>query len=504
MELCSAKSNMRSALQNPRVVDEYLRNETAKGNVLGPFSRDTLSDVHTNRFGVIPKPHQHNKWRLITDLSSPAGASVNDAIDPSLCSLSYISVDQAANAAMQLGRGSLLAKIDIKSAYRLIPVHPYDRKFLGMLWDQQLYVDCMLPFGLRSAPKIFSAVADALEWCVGQQGVEHICHYLDDFLTMGPPASPICEENLLALERLCASLGVPLAPDKRMGPSPVLTFLGIVIDTERGELRLPDDKLQRLMDTLKVWLARRTCTRKELESLIGVLSYACKVVRPGRSFLRRAISLLSVVKLPHHHVRLNAEFKADLSWWKAFASQWNGASVIISQGSPGITITSDASGSWGCGAWYESKWFSLEWQDDIRDKNITVKELIPIIIAAVSWGHLFRGMQVVSNCDNMAVVSLLNHRYSREADLMQLLRTLFFLEAHFQFQLSAVHIPGALNVGADDLSRNRAHAFRHKHPQAERYPHHIPSSLLQWLLAPGTEWTSPAWIRQFNIFVTRE
>ena len=101
---------MRSALQNPRVVDEYLRNETAKGNVLGPFSRDTLSDVHTNRFGVIPKPHQHNKWRLITDLSSPAGASVNDAIDPSLCSLSYISVDQAANAAMQLGRGSLLAK----------------------------------------------------------------------------------------------------------------------------------------------------------------------------------------------------------------------------------------------------------------------------------------------------------------------------------------------------------------------------------------------------------
>ena len=75
---------------------------------------------------------------------------------------------------MQLGRGSLLAKIDIKSAYRLIPVHPYDRKFLGMLWDQQLNVDCMLPFGLRSAPKIFSAVADALEWCVGQQGVEHI------------------------------------------------------------------------------------------------------------------------------------------------------------------------------------------------------------------------------------------------------------------------------------------------------------------------------------------
>lgn len=369
----SARSNMQSALQDPRVVDEYLRHETAVGNILGPFPQDSFPDVHINLFGVIPKQHQHNKWRLITDLSSPEGASVNDAIDPSLCSLSYISVDQAASVAMQLGRGSLLAKIDIKSAYRLIPVHPYDRKFLGMLWEQELYVDCMLPFGLRSVPKIFSSVADALEWCVGCQGVEHIFHYLDDFLTMGPPASPICEENLLALERLCTSLRVPLAPDKRMGPASVLTFLGIVIDTLRGELRLPDDKLQRLMDTLKVWLNRRTCTRRELKSLIGVLSYACQVVRPGRSFLRRAIALLSVAKQPHHHIRLNAEFKADLSWWEAFASQWNGTSVIIPQGPPSITITSDASGSWGCGAWYESKWFSLEWEDVIHDKHITVK-----------------------------------------------------------------------------------------------------------------------------------
>ena len=144
------------------------------------------------------------------------------------------------------------------------------------------------------------------------------------FSQMGPPASPICEENLLALERLCVSLGVPLTPDKRMGPSSVLTFQGIVIDTGRGELYLPDDKLQRLVDTLKVWLTRRMFTRWELESLIGVPSYACKVVHTGRSFLRRAIALLLVVRLPHHHVRLNAEFKANLSWWKAFASQWNG------------------------------------------------------------------------------------------------------------------------------------------------------------------------------------
>ena len=78
----------------------------------------------------------------------------NDAIDPKLCSLSYISVDQVARHAMQLGFGSQLAKVDIKSAYRLIPVHPGDRHYLGMEWGGRVYVDGMLPFGLRSAPNI--------------------------------------------------------------------------------------------------------------------------------------------------------------------------------------------------------------------------------------------------------------------------------------------------------------------------------------------------------------
>ena len=116
---------------------------------------------------------------------------------------------------MQLGKGSLLAKIDIKSAYRLIPVHPKDRQYLGMLWNGNLYIDAMLPFGLRSVPKIFTALADALEWCIAQKGVEHIFHYLDDFLVMGPPRSSLCQEYLSILETLCAHLGVPLTPEEK-------------------------------------------------------------------------------------------------------------------------------------------------------------------------------------------------------------------------------------------------------------------------------------------------
>ena len=79
-------------------------------------------------------------------------------------------MEKVAAAARRLGPGALLAKVDIKSAYRLIPVHPDDRPLLGINWNGELYVDAMLPFGLQSAPKIFTAVADALEWCICKKG----------------------------------------------------------------------------------------------------------------------------------------------------------------------------------------------------------------------------------------------------------------------------------------------------------------------------------------------
>ena len=300
---------------------------------------------------------------------------------------------------------------------------------------------------------------------------------------------------------------MPLAPEKTEGPSSTITFLGITIDTVKGELRLPAEKLTRLIHTVSDWLARRSCTRRELESLIGVLQHACKVIRPGRSFQRRAIALLNVTKHPHHHIRLNKEFRSDLRWWSVFSSHWNGAALLVSpcsDPSTAIFVTSDASGSWGCGAWSGPAWFQLEWDQSTSPKQIATKELIPILIAAVVWGHTWTGVQVLSLCDNEAVVTVINSRSSREPDLMQLLRCLFFLEAHFQFYLIARHLPGVANSLADDLSRNRLPSFRRHHPNADPLPSPIPSSTMQWLLHPKLDWTSEAWIQLFTSSVKRE
>ena len=110
----------------------------------GPFqSTANLPPLHFNRFGVIPKA---GKWRLITDLSYPEGLSLNHDTDPDICPLCYTTVDSIADRIFRIGKGSLLAKVDIEAAYRLVPVHP-DDCLRAMSWESQMYVDPMLPFG---------------------------------------------------------------------------------------------------------------------------------------------------------------------------------------------------------------------------------------------------------------------------------------------------------------------------------------------------------------------
>ena len=237
---------MPSALQHPDVVEEYVSKECAERRVIGPLPLGLVPRLQVSSFGVIPKKNQPNKWRLILDLSHPAEVSVNDGISESLSTLSYITNDTVTDKICQLGQGSLLAKMDVQHAFRLVPVHPDDRWLLGMKWKEQYYIDTVLPFGLRSAPKIFTALANALQWIICRQVATWVANYLDDFVTLGKLGTSDCAHNQTIISDVCASLGVPLAPEKVEGPTTCLTFLGIEIDTVTMELWLPKKKISQL------------------------------------------------------------------------------------------------------------------------------------------------------------------------------------------------------------------------------------------------------------------
>ena len=262
------------------------------------------------------------------DLSYPKGNSINDGIPKAPCSLKYITVDHAIQHIVTMGSGALLAKIDVQSAFRLLPVHPADRHLLGMQWKGNVYIDICLPFGLRSAPKLFNWMADFLAWILQQQGVTPWLHYLDDFLTITPPASSACQHNLDIIKQNCQILGVPLAWEKVEGQTTALTFLGIVLDTSRMEARLPKEKLTRLQSTVAEWMGKRKATKREILLLVGQLQHAAKVVRAGRTFVARMYSLVSKLKELHFYTRLKASFRSDLCWWHSFLSSWNGFSLL--------------------------------------------------------------------------------------------------------------------------------------------------------------------------------
>ena len=128
----AAARNLKSAYDRPDIISAYLQREVELGRLHALPSLPHLSPplLQISPFGAIPKKDKPDKWRLIVDLSSPKGYSVNDAIASEQCSVSYTSVDRAVDFVRHLGEGCLLAKLDLKEAYRAVPVHPSDQRLL--------------------------------------------------------------------------------------------------------------------------------------------------------------------------------------------------------------------------------------------------------------------------------------------------------------------------------------------------------------------------------------
>ena len=360
-EKSRVSQNLKSAQENPDMADKYLDKETLLGQVGGAFENPPFPNMQCHPIGVIPKKDP-GKWHAILHLSYPDGDSINFHIPKDEYSLHYVTVDKAISIIKQLGPGTLLGKVDIEEAFRIIPVHPDDWHLLGMHWVGQYYYDKRLSMGGRSSPYIFDQLPIALEWiCRNKYLIQFLLHLLDDFLAVEDPSStPRALQLIIALFKY---LGVPLAPHKVVGPTQCLEFLGIILDTVTMEARLSQEKQQKLLALLDSFANWRKCTKRELLSLIGSLSFATKVVAPGRTFLSRMIKLSCTVSSLNHLVYLNQSVREDIHMWRTFISQWNGKSVFLDRyltAAPDLELFTDASGALGYGAYLQGHWFRGE------------------------------------------------------------------------------------------------------------------------------------------------
>ena len=154
-------------------------------------------------------------------------------------------------------------------------------------------------------------------------------HILDDFIFFGLPNAGQCNTALWSLLALANSLNIPVRHGKTVLSCIMVSLHGIEIDTELMQMRLPLDKLLDARANINSSYQRKKVTFRDLQSLIGTLNFACKVIVPGRTFLRRLINLTVGVANPNHLIRLTVEARLDLAAWNFFLDQFNGKSLCL-------------------------------------------------------------------------------------------------------------------------------------------------------------------------------
>lgn len=284
-EITTECKNNKSAKTQPFVVAELIQSELDNDFLLGPFKQSPFELYRISPIGIAEGKYSKKK-RLIVDLSAPYDdeiQSINELIDKDLHLLSYVTVDDAIELIKKAGEGALLCKFDIANAFKLIPLKPETWHLFGIKWKNLYYFYQRLVFGCRSSPKIFDQLSVAICWfATHNYNVENIIHLLDDFLTVDK-ASENGYRTMAVVTMIFKMLGIPLSAKKTIGPVTELEYLGIILDSVNMLARLPLDKVQRLMEMLQKFSNLKSCSKRKLLSLLGHMSFACKVVEIGRA-----------------------------------------------------------------------------------------------------------------------------------------------------------------------------------------------------------------------------
>ena len=472
--------NNKSALIHKKGLTEAIRREIERGHTAGPFPVPPFPISHISPLGAVPKPD--GSIRLIMDLSQPKGCSINEFISKDEFPCKYTPFDEATRLVRLTGRGCFLTKIDIKHAYRLLPVRPEDWPLLVYCWEGQFCVDLKLPFGGRSSASIFTDFADLVCWIINNKYDLLAIHYSDDYLLISPALFYLALQQKQTMLEVFRFLNIPVAEDKLLGPANALPYLGIDIDTVAMTAAVPRDKLDAILNLLPKWNNRRTATKQQLLSLIGKLSHVALVVRPGRLFLRRLIDLSCTVKENHHHVNLNMEARKDVQWWLTWLPTWNATSLIPQSKailSSDLRLFTDASGM-GFGAVYGKQWIQGRWNTECTNKNIDFQELFAIVAAAFTWGHEWAGKRIVVLTDNKPITQIWEKGTCPTPDIMTLVRKLFTFAVTQHFSIAFKYIPGSKNPIADAISRFQMRRFRILMPDAAVQPTVLPKEI--WIL----------------------
>ena len=445
--LTPTHDNHKFAITDVEHVRRFVKEELQHQAIMGSF--DTVPyNFHLSPLMTRAK-QDSDKKRTIMDLSWPPGQSVNAGVKKDIYlntpySLHYPSIDNITEALVKLGPAAQVYKVDISRAFRHLRIDPADIDLLGFQVDGRHFIDVSMPFGFRHGSLFFQRCSDAIRYIMASHGYKGLYNYIDDLIYIGLPSE--IQDSYQFLLKLLQDLGLDISVSKLVSPSTSVICLDILVDTINKTISIPEQKLQEIKDTCRKWPSKTYCSKTELQSLLGLLLYITKCVKPARFFLNRMLQLLR-----DNHAVKKILLNADLTWFRIFLSQYNGV-TYYHQTHCHFQMHLDASLT-GLGAVFKDMVYSLPLPRGYMGYNIAQLEILNIVVACKVWASHWANQKIRIWCDNQAVVEVLTTGKCRDSTLAVCARNIWLISATHNFQIKVQHIAGHKNVTADLLSR---------------------------------------------------
>ena len=483
-------------------VDRFIGKELVKCGMTGPFATSPFNNIMISPLMTAPK--KPNSRRTIFDASfsqfslnvnTPDKFYLGDDYD-----FSFPKLDDFSQLILKYGKNCYLWKRDLSRFFLQLPLDPSEYDKVGCIWRGQLLLFTSYVWGTRHAGMNGQRVTNAVSFVHRKLGLSNSCIHKSNGcdshcahltqphssqLYSAQPLSSDCNSTYLepsefntlnysddmagveqTLERanlafsvmgsLLNELGLSESLDKAVKPTQVLTYLGIVFDTVKLEMRIGKDKCDELALDLKKWFTRKVAKKSELQSILGKLPWVSRAVKFSRCFVARIIAETKKFKYQTQKITLSEAVRKDFLWWQKFMSIFNGVHLLVNS-EPSEQISGDAC-PMGYGIWNpnSNEYFSSKFPIYLQDPQIAIhiKEFICIILAIKKWGHSWAGKTVQIFCDNDAVCDVIFYLKPKDPEMQLYLREFLYWVCTFNFHPIVSKIGSKENDIADFLSRN--------------------------------------------------
>lgn len=445
---CNPRPSKRKQRELSELEQEFLDKEVKRMLEMGAIAPSDRNDLVLSSIYTVPKKGS-TKRRPVINLRW-----VNSHLHQVHFKMSTMKdVKQA------LTPGCYMAKIDLTDCFWGLPVAEQDQRTLAFAWKGQKYVFKCLPFGLALSPmfitKLYRKVIERL-----QADGHRVIIYIDDMLILGD-SKERCEESLRATLRLMTDLGALVNEEKSsFCPAQVLEYLGFSLDSSKMTITAPANKILNLKKQIRSTLNHKQVSAREIASLQGKLNSMADALFPVRIHAHHIqafrLALLAKGKGWDFKQELSTQAIQDMTWWLNNIDKLNGRPIIPP--TPDVQATTDAS-DWGWGASMKKinetssqSWGGAFSREDSK-RHINYKELLAIYFLLRSAPFPLKGLTIDVGVDNTTALHYVRYYGGRKEELSNLAAMIHeFLKVN-HINLTAYHIPGAMNHIADWESR---------------------------------------------------